>query len=88
MHGLGAGQVDRRLVAVVGRVEHDHFLAGTHHGVDGVEDGLGAAAGDGDLAVGIHLRAVAVQRLLRDGLAQRRHAGAAARKSPGSPGRG
>ncbi|MNI23995.1 hypothetical protein D3C73_776000 [compost metagenome] len=75
VHRRGTGQLDRRFVAVVGRVEHDHFLTGTHHGVDGVEDRLGGAAGDGDLGVRIDLRAVQVQRLLCDGLAQRCHAG-------------
>ncbi len=64
-----AGQIDRRLVAVVGRVQHDDLFAGAHHRVDGVEDGLGGTAGDGDLGVGIDLRAIAALRLAGDGLA-------------------
>src|SRR3546814_3187929 len=63
------------LVAVVGRVEHDHLVAGTHDCVDGVEDRLGRAAGNGDL--GVRVRSVAVDALClgRDRVAQRRDAG-------------
>ena len=37
-----AGQVDRRLVAVVAGIEHDHFVARAHDGGDGIEDRLGS----------------------------------------------
>ena len=75
MHGLGSCQVDGRLVTVVGRVQHDHFLARPHHRMDRIEDRLGGPAGHGDLGIGVHLGAVAAQRLVRDGLAQHRYAG-------------
>jgi hypothetical protein len=75
VHRAAAGQVDRRLVAVVARVEHHDFLARPHHREHRVEDGLAAAAGHGDLGIGIDRAAVAAQRLRGDGLAQRRHAG-------------
>ena len=51
VHRLRPGQVDRRLVAVVAGVEHDHLVAGAHHRQHGVEDRLAAAAGDGDFGI-------------------------------------
>jgi hypothetical protein len=74
MHRLRAGQVDRRFVAVVAGVEDDHLVAGPNDGMDRIEDRLGGAAGDRDLAVGIGSPAIAAFGLAGDRLAQRGHA--------------
>jgi hypothetical protein len=43
MHAAATGQLDRRLVAVVARVEHDDFVAAVDHRLDRAEDRLGGA---------------------------------------------
>jgi hypothetical protein len=75
VHCLRPGEVDRRFVAVVAGVEDDHLVAGANDGVDGIEDRLGGAAGDRDLAVDIGSPAVAAFGLAGDRLAQGRDAG-------------
>ena len=72
VHRARTGEVDRRLVAVVARIEHDHFLARAHHGVDGVEDRFGGTAADGDFRVRIGTYAVAALGLVGDRLPQPR----------------
>ncbi|MEY3475557.1 MAG: transporter heme permease [Pseudomonadota bacterium] len=74
-HRGAAGQIAVGDVAVVARLEHDHFVARAHHGKDGGDDRLGGARGDGDL--GVRVVAFAVKRLdlAADRLAQHRHAG-------------
>lgn len=74
-HRLAAGQLDRRQVAVVGRLEDDHLVARMHAAQHRRQQRLRGARGDGDLALGVV--GVAVQRgdLGGDRLAQRRHAG-------------
>ena len=74
VHAHSAGQVDGRLIAVVAGIEHDHFVARTHHRQHGIEDRLGRAAGDGDFRFRAGGVAVAGQGLLGDGLAQGRYA--------------
>ena len=46
-----AGERHRRLVAVVGGVEHDDLVARLHHRGDGAVNGLGGARRDGDLGI-------------------------------------
>ena len=54
MHRAAAGQLDRRLVRIVGRVEQDDFVAGTDDGLDGTEERLGATRGHRDLVLGVN----------------------------------
>ncbi len=75
VYRAGAGQLDRRVIAVVGRVKHDHLFTRPHHRMHCVEDRLGRAAGHGDLGLRIHLYPVHALHLGRDRLAQRRHPG-------------
>ena len=76
VHGAAAGQVDRRLVAVVARVEHDHFVARAAPPRRSRRRSPRVAPEvDGDLGVGVGAVAVAALGLGGDGLAQRRDAG-------------
>ena len=71
MHCARTGEIDCGLVAVVTRVEDDHFLARPHDAEHRVEDRLAAATGDGDLGVRIDVAAVDRPSLRGDRLAQR-----------------
>ncbi|MNP72308.1 hypothetical protein D3C76_1688340 [compost metagenome] len=75
MHATPARQLHRRLVAVVGRVEDDHFVAAVDNRLNGAEDRLGGTGGDGHLGVGIDPGTVAAGNLRGHLLAQRRQAG-------------
>ncbi|MNT38229.1 hypothetical protein D3C72_1744150 [compost metagenome] len=72
MHATSAGQFDRRLVAVVARVEDNHFVTGTNDRMDGTKDRFGGTRGNGDLRLGIDTDTIATGDLGRDLLAQRR----------------
>ena len=76
VHGLGALQFDGRLVAVIGRVEDDHFVACAHDGGDGREQRFGGARSDRDLTLGADPAPVKALGLERNLLAQRRNADA------------
>ena len=60
-HHGAAGQLDVGHVAVVAGLEHDHLVAGPHHGQDRGDDGLRRPGRDRDLVA--RVVAVAVQRL-------------------------
>ena len=75
MHGGRTGQINGRFVAVVAWVQHDDFIARTHHRMDGIEDRLGGTAGDGDLGIHIGPPAIATRSFIGNRLAQRRDAG-------------
>ncbi|MNP05636.1 hypothetical protein D3C76_975910 [compost metagenome] len=70
MHAAATGQFHRRLVAVVARVEDNHFVTGTNDRMDGTEDRFGGTRGNGDLRLGIDTDAIATGDLGRDLLAQ------------------
>ena len=70
MHATPTGQLHRGLVTVVARVEHDGFIPRMNQRLHRAKDRLGGAGGDGDLAVGITLHAVAAGDLRRHLLAQ------------------
>jgi len=76
VHGLRTGQFDRRLIAVVGRIEHDHLVAGAHQRGDGAKQRLGGAGRHRDLALGVGCPAVETCGLAGDLLAQGREADA------------
>jgi len=75
MHTTATRQFDRRLVAVVARIKHNDFIASMNHGLNGAENSLGSAGGDGHFSVSIHLCAIATGDLGRHLLTQRRQAG-------------
>ncbi|MCY1366049.1 hypothetical protein D9M69_529260 [compost metagenome] len=75
VHATATGQFHRRLVAVVAGIEDDHLVAGTHHGLDGTEDGFGGTGGDGHLGIGADWAAVEGRDLGRHLLAQGGQAG-------------
>ena len=61
----GAIDLDIGDIAVVGRFEDNHFVAGPKHGGQSGIDGIGAAGGDGDLGSWIDLGAVQAGNLFR-----------------------
>ena len=69
------GQLDIGQVAVVGRLDHDDFVARAHDRQDRGEDGLCGAGGDRDFGIRIVVMAVERGDLGADGLSQRRNAG-------------
>ena len=75
MHGGGASHLDRRLVAVVARVQHDDLFTGAHYRMDGVKNGFSGTAGDGDFGLRIGHPAVAALGFFGNRLPQRRDAG-------------
>ena len=75
MHRAPAVELDRGLVAVVARIEHDDFVARMHDRGDRGEQRFGRARGHRDVGVRIDLAAVQRFGLARDLLAQRRQAG-------------
>ncbi len=74
-HRLAAGQFDRRQIAVVARLQHDHFVARMDRAQDRGQQRLCRAGGHRDFAVGVVGAAIELADLVRDGLAQLRHAG-------------
>ena len=52
-HGGTTGQFDIRYVAVITRVQHNHFVAAPYNRQDGTDDGLGGAGGNRDLGRGV-----------------------------------
>ncbi|MNP14975.1 hypothetical protein D3C76_1073140 [compost metagenome] len=75
VHATTAGQLYRGLVAVVGRVKHDDFVAAVDNRLNGTENRLGRAWGDRHFSIRIHLRAIAAGDLHRNLLTQHRQAG-------------
>ena len=73
-HRGGAGELHRRHVAVVRRLEDDDLVAGMRERLDGREDRLRRAGRHGDLVDRVVAAPVQPQDLGRDRLAQRRHA--------------
>jgi hypothetical protein len=73
--GAAAGQINRRLVAVVARIEHDDLVAVAHGGGDRREQRLGRTAGHGHLGACVHAAAVHAFGLQRDLFAQLGHPG-------------
>ena len=75
-HANGARllQFDRRHIAVVGRIENNHFITGTDRRRDRREDGLGGTRGNRDLGIGIGRAPIERFRLFRHLLTQRRNA--------------
>lgn len=76
MHGTRALQVDRRLIAVVSRIEHDHLVPRPHHGGDGGKHGFRRARSDSHLGIRAHPATEQTLGLARNGLTQRGHADA------------
>ncbi|MNS97856.1 hypothetical protein D3C72_1322050 [compost metagenome] len=70
MHAAPAGQFDRRLIAVIARVEDNHFVTGTDDRMNSAEDRFCGPWGDGDLSFSIDTDAIATGDLGRDLLAQ------------------
>ena len=75
MHATTTRQLHRRLVAVVARIEHDHFVAAVDNRLNRAENRLGGAGRDRHFAVGIDIDAIAAGDLRRNLLTQRRQAG-------------
>ncbi|MNF87048.1 hypothetical protein D3C84_695030 [compost metagenome] len=75
MHATTTGQLHRRLITVVGRIEDDHFVAAVDNRLNGTENRLGRAGRDRHFLVGIDLDAIAAGNLRRNLLAQYRQAG-------------
>ena len=73
MHGARTRQFDGRFIAVVTRVEHDHFIAGTNHCMDRRKQGLRRTAGHGHFDVGIDTAAIECLRLGGNRMAQCRN---------------
>lgn len=61
-HWRAAGQRDRRHIAVVGRLDHYHFVAKTHAAKDRGQNGLGGPGGDRDFG-GVIVTIAAVPRI-------------------------
>ena len=75
VHRLAAVDLDRGHVAVVGGLEHDHFVAGPDEGGDRGENAVRGAGRDRDFVLGIVVGAVERGNLVGDALAQRHDAG-------------
>ena len=73
MYGTTAVERDRRIIAVVGRIKHNHFVTGPDHRRNRGEQRLGRAGGDGHFAGRIDCAAIAARHLGGNRLAQRRH---------------
>ncbi len=56
MDAAPTGQFDGGLVAVIARVENDHFVASANHAVDRAENRLRGTRRDSDFAVGLTVR--------------------------------
>ena len=65
-----AGEPHRGNIAVVGGLEHDHFVARMRKRLDRREYRLRRAGGDGDFALGVVGMAVEARHLGGDGFAQ------------------
>ena len=70
VHSTCTGKMDCRFVTVITRIEHDDLFARSYHSMDGIEQCLGSAAGDGEVSGGVNIRAVTALDLGRDGLRQ------------------
>ena len=75
MHATTAGQLHRRLVAVIAGVEHDGFIARANQRLHRTEDRLGGARHDGHFAFGADGTSIKPRNLERHLLAQARQAG-------------
>ena len=71
---VSAGKSNGRFVAVIGRVQQNHIVAGPDHSLHRDKQGLGGAGGESDFQVGVDLAAVAFPYKIGDGFAQLRNA--------------
>ena len=62
-----------RNIAIVGGLDHDHFVAWTDAAKNRIKDRLRRTSRDGDLAIPVVMRAVKVRNLVGNCLAQSGH---------------
>jgi|GEM_PF-5788933 len=74
MDGLAPRQADGRVVGIIGRVEHDYFVARGHAGLDGIEQRFRGTRRYRHLLIHVCRAAVMIQHLGRDLFPQRRNA--------------
>ena len=59
VHSGSAAQVNCRLIAVICRVKHNHFISGLHHSADGNKQCFRCATGNGDIQLRTDIALVA-----------------------------
>ena len=73
MNRNAACQTNRGVISIIGRVKQDHFIERLHHCLNGNEQGLGCARGDGNIKLRVDRNVVVTANFFGDLIPQIRN---------------